>query len=186
MIDFVSMISSQSEILKRNVYLIEKIDKDIKENLLHMKSIYLIRPTYENLMRIFQELRVPRFQEYHFFFTNTLQDSEIKKLAENDLQDKVRHVEEIFMDYSPVNADLYSLDLGSTINLTKTHWDMSESLLQEQKALFQRMTDGLFAIFMSLRSIPYIRYLSKSTACQRLASSINVIFQYFLKIRIKI
>ena len=92
------------------------------------------------------------------------------------MQDKVRHVEEIFMDYSPVNGDLYSLDLGSTINLTKTHWDMSESLLQEQKALYQRMTDGLYAIFMSLRNIPYIRYLSKSTACQRLASSINVIF----------
>lgn len=47
------MISSQSEILKRNVYLIEKIDKDIKENLMHMKSIYLVRPTHENLLLIF-------------------------------------------------------------------------------------------------------------------------------------
>ena len=64
-------------------------------------------------------------------FTNTIQDSEIKKLADNDMQDKVRHVEELFMDYSPINGDLFSLNLNGTINLTKPYWDMSESLLNE-------------------------------------------------------
>jgi hypothetical protein len=39
------------------------------------------------------------------------------------------------------------------------------------------MTEGLFALMMSLRKIPNIRYLSKSDACQKLAEDLNV--KYF-------
>ena len=41
------------------------------------------------------------------------------------------------------------------------------------------MTDGLFAIIMSLRRIPNIRYLGKSDACKKLAFELNVIVNYF-------
>ena len=44
----VSLISSQSEILKKDVYLIEFIHKDIKESLQHMKALYIIRSTESN------------------------------------------------------------------------------------------------------------------------------------------
>lgn len=41
----ISLVYSQSQILKRDVYLIEKIEKQSDQKLQHMKVVYLVRPT---------------------------------------------------------------------------------------------------------------------------------------------
>jgi vacuolar protein sorting-associated protein 45 len=60
----VSLISSQSEILKKDVYLIEKIEKESQEKMLHLKAIYIIRPTDKNIAYLAKEVKDPKFSEY--------------------------------------------------------------------------------------------------------------------------
>jgi vacuolar protein sorting-associated protein 45 len=59
------LISSQSEILKKDVYLIEKIEKESNEKLSHLKALYLIRPTEKNLAYLFREVKDPKYSEYY-------------------------------------------------------------------------------------------------------------------------
>lgn len=68
------MICSQSQILKKDVYLIEMIHKQSKEPLLHLKAIYFVRPTQENLKAIKENIKNPRFSE--FYLCNYLFQSE--------------------------------------------------------------------------------------------------------------
>ena len=46
---FVSSIYSQTDILKDEVFLVDQIDSEDGEKLLHMKAVCLLRPTYGNL-----------------------------------------------------------------------------------------------------------------------------------------
>lgn len=41
----ISLVYSQSQILKKDVYLIEKIEKLSTQKMQHMKVVYLVRPT---------------------------------------------------------------------------------------------------------------------------------------------
>lgn len=59
------MICSQSQILKKDVYLIEKINKQSNEKLTHLKAIYFVRSTTENLDIIKLNLKEARFSEYY-------------------------------------------------------------------------------------------------------------------------
>jgi vacuolar protein sorting-associated protein 45 len=44
----ISIVYTQSKLYKNDVYLIQKIE-DVKEKLAHLKGVYFIRPTKENL-----------------------------------------------------------------------------------------------------------------------------------------
>lgn len=44
----ISIVYTQSKLYKNDVYLIQKIE-DVKEKLSHLKGVYFIRPTKENL-----------------------------------------------------------------------------------------------------------------------------------------
>ncbi len=61
----ISLICSQSQILKKNVYLVETIENPSSEQLQHLSAIYFIRPTGDNIMRLTKELKEPRFREYN-------------------------------------------------------------------------------------------------------------------------
>lgn len=61
----ISLICSQSQILKKNVYLIELIEKTSPEKLLHLSSIYFVRPTEDNINKLIKEIKDPRFREYN-------------------------------------------------------------------------------------------------------------------------
>ena len=49
----ISIIYTQSKLYKNDVYLIQKIE-DVKEKLLHLKGVYFVRPTKENILLIKQ------------------------------------------------------------------------------------------------------------------------------------
>ena len=61
----ISLICSQSQILKKNVYLIETMEKASTEKLLHLSVIYFIRPSEDNLYKLANEIKNPRFREYN-------------------------------------------------------------------------------------------------------------------------
>lgn len=63
----VSTVFTQSEILKEEVYLVERIDGQNRTQhvLPHVKAIALLRPSRENVARLRAELRDPKYGAYH-------------------------------------------------------------------------------------------------------------------------
>lgn len=70
----ISLICSQSQILQKDVYLIEKIESQQREKMSHLKAIYFLRPTVNNMALLQSELADPRFGEYYIFTSNSLPD----------------------------------------------------------------------------------------------------------------
>jgi len=60
--------------------------------MMHLKAIYFVRPTESNLDRIRNEIKNPKYSEYHLFFTNSLPTYEIEKLAEIDENDIIKGI----------------------------------------------------------------------------------------------
>ena len=64
----ISLIISQSQILKKNVYLIETMEKQSSEKLLHLNAMFFVRPTEENVSQIIEQIKSldnRRFNEYN-------------------------------------------------------------------------------------------------------------------------
>lgn len=62
-----SVVYSQSELLQKEVFLVELVDSisKSKESMSHLKAIYFLRPTSENIQLLRRQLASPRFGEYH-------------------------------------------------------------------------------------------------------------------------
>ena len=60
-----SLVYSQSQILQKEVYLFERLDSEGRELMAHLKAIVFVRPTPENCQLLDQELRKPKYGEYH-------------------------------------------------------------------------------------------------------------------------
>ena len=54
------MVYTQSEILQKEVYLLEKVDVANREVMTHLKAIIFVRPTSASIDAIVQELKRPK------------------------------------------------------------------------------------------------------------------------------
>lgn len=63
----VSVVYSQSDLLQKEVFLVELVDSiyKSKESMTHLKAVYFLRPTSENIQHMRRQLSNPRFGEYH-------------------------------------------------------------------------------------------------------------------------
>jgi hypothetical protein len=59
------MVYPQSMALQKEVYLFERIDVRDREAMMHLKAVYFVRPTPENIDILKQELSAPLYSEYH-------------------------------------------------------------------------------------------------------------------------
>lgn len=66
-VSIVSVVYSQSDLLQKEVFLVELVDSISKSNesMSHLKAIYFVRPTSENIQHMRRQLASPRFGEYH-------------------------------------------------------------------------------------------------------------------------
>lgn len=66
-VSVVSVVYSQSELLKKEVFLVEMVDSISKsrESMSHLKAVCFLRPTLENVHHLRRQLASPRFGEYH-------------------------------------------------------------------------------------------------------------------------
>jgi hypothetical protein len=153
----VSMVYSQSQILQKEVYLFERLDAKNRDFMAHLKAVTFLRPTTENFRLLEQELRDPRYGEYHIFFSNTVKNSYIEELAESDEHEVVQQLQEFFGDYYAVNTDTFSLNVPAVISIHQPGW----------RELLDRIVDGLCSCLLSLKKQPYIRYSGKSDMAQK-------------------
>lgn len=115
----VAMVYSQTEILDRDVYLVERLDQAQNHEVMkHLKACVFVRPTPANFAVLTQEVRRAKFSEYHVFFSNVVPGDALKALAEADEGEVVRQVQEYYADFVPVNAELFSLNQRQSLRLS--------------------------------------------------------------------
>lgn len=169
--DTVSIVStaiSQSTLLNHEVYLIDRLDNAAREKMRHLRCLCLIRPSPESIQLLIDELRDPKYGEYHLYFTNVAKKSSLERLAEADDHEIVKLVQEHFADYTVINPDLFSLDV------TLPRWRIFAGGPDTWNPdSLQRCSEGIIACLLSLKKKPLIRYAKSSSLAKKLASEVR-------------
>lgn len=61
----ISIVTTQSYLLSREVYLIDRIDNPRRDKMKHLKCICFLRPTPESVQWLVEELRDPCYADYY-------------------------------------------------------------------------------------------------------------------------
>ena len=176
----VSSVYSQTEILSKQVYLVARLDeaatssngsrKDSANNG-HLKAICFCRPTPANVEVLGRELERPRYAEYHVFFSGVLTTGLLRSLAEKDVLERVRQVQEFYADFLPINEDLLSLQSRHTLAMTVA---AGTSWAPKYAAQYERNLLGLQSILLALKKQPScIRYAAHSPCAEELAKDLH-------------
>ncbi|KAH8078790.1 hypothetical protein JL720_9538 [Aureococcus anophagefferens] len=167
----VAMVYSQTEILDRDVYLVERLDQAQNHEVMkHLKACVFVRPTPANFAVLTQEVRRAKFSEYHVFFSNVVPGDALKALAEADENEVVRQVQEYYADFVPVNAELFSLNQRQSLRLSTELRDARAPASFHQD-MFARNVNGLLSALLSLKLQPsVIRYAGASRVAKAVAA----------------
>jgi len=159
----VSMVYTQTQILQHEVFLIDAIERERSDKLPHLKAVYFVRPTAENIRLLQTEFKDPKYGEYHLFFSNFVRDGQLQQLAEADEHEVVQQIHEYYADYLSVTQELVSLNVPSVASLAGASWD---------QAVFDRIQQGICGLLLSLKRRPQIRYQQSSEMCLRVAETV--------------
>ncbi|KAG0164523.1 vacuolar protein sorting-associated protein 45 [Apophysomyces sp. BC1015] len=160
----VSLVTTQSVLLTKECYLIDRVDNRNRDKMKHLKCVCFLRPTRETIQYLMEEIRDPAYGHYYLYFSNILRKSDIEQLAEVDEHEVVREVQEYFGDYQAINNDLFSLGTTTLFGADATSWD--------QGALEQSVK-GISSVLLSLKKKPVIRYERASAMAKQLAHEIQ-------------
>ena len=164
----VSTATTQSALLNHEVFLTDRLDNQNREKMRHLRCLCFVRPSPESIQFLIDELRDPKYGEYHLFFSNVIRKSSLERLAEADDHEVVRAVQEHFADYLVINPDLMSLNISYP---TRRIWGNSPD--QWNADSLQRATEGVIALLLSLKKKPLIRYARNSLLAKKLASEVR-------------
>ncbi|KAI8886728.1 Sec1-like protein [Backusella circina FSU 941] len=162
----ISLVTTQSTLLTKECYLIDRIDNRNRDKMKHLKCICFLRPTRETLQYLIAELREPSYGDYYLFFSNTVRKADIEQLAEVDEHEVIREIQEYYGDYLAINPDFYSFgqDPHSIFGHSSSSWDSDT---------FDQTVKGVLAVLLSLKKKPVIRYARASTMAKRLATEVQ-------------
>ncbi|KAL6504826.1 vacuolar protein sorting-associated protein 45 [Orobanche hederae] len=166
-VSIVSVVYSQSDLLQQEVFLVELVDSISmsKEPMSHLKAVYFLRPTSENIQLMRRQLSAPRFGEYHLFFSNMLKDTQLHNLADSDEHETVQQVQEHYADFVAVDPYHFTFDIASN------HMYLLPAVVDPSglQHFCERVVDGIAAIFLALKRRPVIRYSRTSDISKRIA-----------------
>jgi vacuolar protein sorting-associated protein 45 len=179
----VSAVYSQTDILDQQVYLVERLDQPLTtastnatNNNSHVKAIVFIRPT--SLHYLHQELAHPRYSEYHLFLSNTITKQQLRKLAEQDYQEKIVQVQEFYADLCPLAPDLITLHAFNSLAMTMaagTSWAPKHAVLYD--CHLQGLQAMVLALCSNKRKSILIRHAKQSACAEELAKDLYDIMQ---------
>ncbi|KAK2057651.1 GIDA-domain-containing protein [Colletotrichum caudatum] len=167
-VPIVSTAITQSALLNHEVYLIDRIDNVNREKMRHLRCLCLVRPSPESIQLLIDELREPKYGEYHLYFTNVVKKSSLERLAEADDHEVVKLVQEHFADFIVINPDLFSLGISLP---HQRLWGSSPDTWNSDA--LQRSADGLVAVLLALKKKPLIRYAKNSPITKKLATEVR-------------
>lgn len=177
----VSCVYSQTEILEKEVYLVSKLEDVTKQQqqqqqahqqpTSHLKAVCFIRPTDANMNLLSRELAQSRFAEYHIFFSGIVTSGQLRALAENDVNEKVKRIQELYGDFVPINEDLLSIQAADTLAMTVA---AGTSWAPKYAHLYDRNLQGLQGMLLALKRQPSaIRYAGHSPCAEELAKDLH-------------
>ncbi|XP_031475979.1 vacuolar protein sorting-associated protein 45 homolog [Nymphaea colorata] len=162
-VSIVSVAFTQSELLQKQVFLVEFVDSSLKESMSHMKAVYFLRPTPENIQYLRKQLVNPRFGDHHLFFSNILATSNLQTLAASDEHEIVQQVQEFYADFVALDPYHFSLNWApGHIYMLMDH--------PSYQHFCRRVVDGIAAVFLSLKRRPVIRYQRTSDIAKIIAT----------------
>jgi vacuolar protein sorting-associated protein 45 len=131
----------------------------------HLKAVYFLRPTAENVRLLQKEFKEPKYGEYHVFFSNLTRDGHIQALAESDEHEVVQQVQEYYADFLAIHQEIFTLNVPSVVGLGGDVWD---------QAVFDRIHQGVCAMLLALKRRPQVRFQHNSERAMRIAESVVV------------
>ncbi|KAH9859852.1 hypothetical protein IAQ61_011634 [Plenodomus lingam] len=167
-VSIVSTATTQSALLSHEVYLTDRLDNQKREKMRHLRCLCFVRPSPESIQNLIEELREPKYGEYHIYFSNIIKKSSLERLAEADDHEVVRAVQEYFADFLVINPDLMSLNLGFP-----DHRIWSTSPDSWNQDALQRSTEAVMALLLALKKKPLIRYQKNSLLVKKLATEVR-------------
>ncbi|KAG0635457.1 Sec1-like protein [Tuber brumale] len=167
-VSIISTAVTQSTLLSHEVYLIDRLDNADREKMRHLRCLCFVRPTSDAIQLLIDELRDPKYGEYHIYFSNIVKKSSLERLAEADDHEVVRVVHEYFADFLVINPDLFSLGFGGA---QRRIWSTSPDMWNGDGLV--RSAEGVLAILLSLKKRPLVRYENNSALAKKLASEIK-------------
>ena len=150
----VSTACPQSSLMRTGILLFENLDELVPcaDRLAFVACVVVIRPPQENVRKLARELQRPRFGSYRVCLTNRTNRMLVKELAEADCHEVVTSVEEIPLDFRPLEAHLFVL--GD----------------EPRHCANERAVEGIAALVGAMNFDQYrMCFLRNSEACQRLA-----------------
>jgi hypothetical protein len=165
---FISTAVTQSALLNHEVYLMDRLDNTNREKMRHLRCLCFVRPHPDSIGLLIDELREPKYGEYHLFFSNVVKKSTLERLAEADDHEVVKLVQEYFLDYVVINPDLFSLNLSLPMHRI---WSGNPDTWNTDS--LQRATEGVIGVLLSLKKKPLIRYQKSSPLAKKLASEVR-------------
>mmetsp|Transcript_4835 Transcript_4835/g.15367 ORF Transcript_4835/g.15367 Transcript_4835/m.15367 type:complete len:574 (-) Transcript_4835:41-1762(-) len=165
----VAMVYSQTEILGKDVYLVERVDQARAHGrMAHLRAAVFVRPTAANFELLKREVADPKFSEYHLYFSNVVPKDQLRALAEADTGEVVRQVQEYYADFVPVNDDLFTINQRQALRLST---DVRDASHQE---MFGRNVHGILACLLSLKTQPAaIRFPKSSRVATAVAQEVH-------------
>ncbi|KAF1995116.1 Sec1-like protein [Amniculicola lignicola CBS 123094] len=167
-VSILSSATTQSALLNHEVYLTDRLDNQNREKMRHLRCLCFVRPSPDAVQLLVEELREPKYAEYHIYFSNIIKKSSLERLAEADDHEVVRAVQEYFADFLVVNPDLMHLNLGfpdhKIFGNNQDAWH-ADSL--------QRSTEGVLAVLLALKKKPLIRFQKNSLLAKKLATEVR-------------
>ncbi|KAJ1967382.1 vacuolar protein sorting-associated protein 45 [Dispira parvispora] len=167
-----SAVTTQSTLLSKETFLVDRIEHEHRDVMMHLKCVCFLRPSEDSIQRLVEELRNPKYREYYVYFSNVVKKSAIEQLAEADENELVREVQEYYADYLPINQDLFSLNMKP-----QAYPLYGDDLHKWNAAALQRTLQGLMATLLSLKKRPVIRYERNSGMAKRLGREISTAIQ---------
>lgn len=146
----ISAVSSQSELLNHNIFLIDKISNVERDKLPNMNCIVFLSSDDESINYLTSELKNPKYKQYQVFFANFLTKSQLEKIAASDDLEMITNIQETFWEYLIINHNLYQLVQSNSSNHNQ-----------------------LVSLLLSLKWKPTITYEQNSKQAVKLASEIH-------------
>ncbi|CAE7191976.1 unnamed protein product [Rhizoctonia solani] len=179
----VSLSTTQSNLLAKQVYLTDSITNKKRDRMVHMKCVCFLRPSEGSLEALGEELKEPKYGEYYLYFSNALSKVAIERLAEQDEYEVVKEVQEYFADYAPVLPSLFSLNhfpkasSSTSADGTPLPFSANGPLYGSNPnswdpAALERSIQGICAILLSLKKKPIIRYERMSGMARKLGTEV--------------
>ncbi|KAJ3385380.1 vacuolar protein sorting-associated protein 45 [Entophlyctis sp. JEL0112] len=181
----VSSSFTQSQLLSRQVFLVDRLENKTREKMKHLKCIVFVRPSHESIQCLVEELRDPCYSAYFLcerfprcvaicitahsspVFSNTIKKSSIERLAEADEMELVREVQEFYADVIVHHTHLFSLNVAGPerplyIENAST-WD---------PPAFSRCVEAIVAACLAVKKKPVVRYEGNSIMAKKLGEEI--------------